>query len=44
METIKGYVEHIIYQNETNGYTVLVLTAESEEITCVGMLRGVDEG
>jgi exodeoxyribonuclease V alpha subunit len=44
LETIKGYVEHIIYQNETNGYTVLVLTAESEEITCVGMLRGVDEG
>ena len=37
-------MEHIIYQNEKNGYTVLVLTAESEEITCVGMLRGVDEG
>lgn len=44
METIKGYVEHIIYQNETNGYTVLVLTTEGEETTCVGMFRGVDEG
>ena len=44
METIKGYVEHIIYQNESNGYTVLVLETESEELTCVGMFRGVDEG
>ncbi len=44
LETIKGYVEHIIYQNERNGYTVLVLAAEGEETTCVGMFRGVDEG
>lgn len=44
LETIKGYVEHIIYQNETNGYTVLALMAEGEEITCVGTFRGVDEG
>lgn len=44
METIKGYVEHIIYQNEANGYTVLVLAAEGEETTCVGMFRGVGEG
>ena len=44
METIKGYVEHIIYQNEANGYTVLVLAAEGEETTCVGMFRGVEEG
>lgn len=44
METIKGYVEHIIYQNEVNGYTVLVLAMEGEESTCVGMFRGVDEG
>lgn len=44
METIKGYVEHIIYRNEGNGYTVLALTAEGEEQICVGMFRGVDEG
>ena len=44
METIKGCVEHIIYQNEVNGYTVLVLAADGEETTCVGMFRGVDEG
>ena len=44
MEFIKGYVEHIIYQNTENAYTVLVLTAEGEEITCVGTFRGVGEG
>lgn len=44
METIKGYVEHIIYRNEANGYTVLSLTTSEEEMTCVGMFKGVDEG
>lgn len=44
METIKGYVEHIIYRNDANGYTVLTLMTEGEEVTCVGMFRGVDEG
>ncbi len=44
METVKGFVEHIIYRNESNGYTVLELMTEGEEITCVGMFRGVDEG
>lgn len=44
METIKGYIEHIIYRNETNGYTVLSLMTDGEELTCVGMFRGVDEG
>lgn len=44
METIKGYIEHIIYRNEANGYTVLSLMADGEEVTCVGMFRGADEG
>lgn len=44
METLKGYVEHIIYQNEENGYTVLNLVSEEEEITCVGIFHGVGEG
>lgn len=44
METIKGYIEHIIYRNETNGYTVLSLMADGEEVTCVGMFGGADEG
>lgn len=44
LETIKGYVEHIIYRNDANGYTVLTLTTAEEEMTCVGMFKGVDEG
>jgi len=44
METISGYIDHIIYRNEDNGYTVLALVCEGEEITCVGMMQYVNEG
>ncbi|MCI8299120.1 MAG: ATP-dependent RecD-like DNA helicase [Lachnospiraceae bacterium] len=44
MEILKGYVEHIVYQNSENGYTVLNLVSEEEEITCVGIFHGVGEG
>ncbi len=44
METVNGYVDHIIYQNSENGYTVMSLMAEGEEITCVGMCRGLTQG
>ncbi len=44
METISGYVEHIIFQNSTNGYTVLNLASEGEEITCVGTCKGLSPG
>ena len=45
MEQLVGYVEHIIFQNAENGYTVLELATEDEEvITCVGMLKGITEG
>ena len=44
METLKGYVEHIIYQNAENGYTVMNVVSEEEEITCVGMFRGLGPG
>jgi exodeoxyribonuclease V alpha subunit len=43
-EKIEGYVEHIVFRNEENGYTVLTLTAGNEEITCVGSFRSVHEG
>lgn len=36
-ETIEGYVEHIIYRNQENGYTVANLVVEETEITCVGI-------
>lgn len=44
METITGYVEHIIFQNNENGYTVMNLMTEGEEVTCVGMCRGMTQG
>lgn len=44
METVSGYVEHIIFQNSENGYTVMNLAAEGEEIICVGMCRGLAQG
>ncbi len=44
METITGYVDHIIYRNTENGYTVLELVCEEEEITCVGIFSDIAEG
>ena len=44
MEQIKGFVDHIIYQNEDSGYTVLLLNADGEEITCVGNMKNVGNG
>ena len=36
MDNIKGYVEHIVYRNEDNGYTVFNLNNDDGEMTCVG--------
>lgn len=44
METVNGYVEHIIYRNPDNGYTVLSLMVEDEEVTCVGIFSDIAEG
>ncbi|MDE7435036.1 MAG: ATP-dependent RecD-like DNA helicase [Lachnospiraceae bacterium] len=44
METLTGYIDHIIYRNADNGYTVLVLVTQEEEITCVGTFSEVSEG
>ncbi len=44
METVSGYVDHIIFQNAENGYTVMNLVSDGEEITCVGMCRGLGQG
>ena len=44
LETIRGYVDHIIYRNTENGYTVLVLICEEEELTCVGLFSDIVEG
>lgn len=44
MEKIKGYVEHIVYRNEDNGYTVFNLNNDDGDLTCVGKLHYIEEG
>ncbi|MBE5876175.1 MAG: ATP-dependent RecD-like DNA helicase [Lachnospiraceae bacterium] len=44
METIKGYVEHIIYKNASNGYGVINVIVEEDELTCTGIFTHLDEG
>lgn len=44
MEKIVGYVDHIVYRNAENGYTVLNLVSKEEEITCVGIFSSIAEG
>lgn len=44
VESLAGYVEHIIYRNADNGYTVLNLVSGEDEITCVGIFSAIAEG
>lgn len=44
METVTGYVDHVIYQNRDNGYAVVSLVCEGEELVCVGSFRSVEAG
>ena len=43
MEELKGYVDHIIFRNPDNGYTVFVMVCD-EELTCVGTFSMLSEG
>lgn len=43
-EKIKGYIDHIIFRNEDNGYTVFVLIQGKEELTCVGTFQSISPG
>lgn len=44
MEELNGYIEQIIFNNPENGYTVFVLSTDTEEITCVGSFAALSEG
>ena len=44
MEKVKGYVEHIVYRNEENGYTVFNLNNNDGDLTCVGKFHFIEEG
>lgn len=44
MDVITGYVDHIVYHNADNGYTVLNLMNAEMEVTCVGTFSTISEG
>ena len=43
-QTVEGVVSALVFQNEENGYTILRLELEQEEITAVGTMPGVTAG
>ena len=45
-ESVTGYIDHIIFRNEDNGYTVMVLKGieDEDELTCVGSFPVVTQG
>ena len=45
-EKVTGYIDHVIFRNDENGYTVMVLkTSDSEEeLTCVGTFPDITQG
>ena len=44
VEICKGYVEHIVFRNAENGYTVFQMVTDEEELTCVGVFSVLSEG
>ena len=44
MEQLRGFVSHIIYRNEENGYTVFELNLEGDLLTCTGTAASISEG
>lgn len=44
MEKITGYIDHIIFRNEENGYTVFQFHNENGEVTCVGKFPYIGDG
>lgn len=44
MNHLQGYIDHIRFRNETNGYTVLSLETDSDDETVVGLFPFLNEG
>lgn len=45
-ECVTGYIDHIIFRNEDNGYTIFVMKGVKgeEELTCVGNFPVISQG
>lgn len=44
MDILSGIIDHIIYSNKDNGYTVFELKTDTGRQTCVGILHAAGEG
>lgn len=44
MDTLKGYVNHIIFRNEDSAYTVFELVQGTDTVTCTGVIASISEG
>ncbi|MCQ2506575.1 MAG: ATP-dependent RecD-like DNA helicase [Lachnospiraceae bacterium] len=44
MEIFEGTVEHIIYRNVENGYTVFRTVYQGDAVTCTGIFSDIEEG
>lgn len=43
-KTIKGYVTRIKYRNDKNGYTIMTVETDEDDVVCVGSFSAVSEG
>lgn len=43
-EVVKGYIDHFIYKNAENGYGVVSLVVDGEELVCTGIFKDADVG
>lgn len=43
-ETINGFVEKVVYRNAENGYTVVNISVEGDDVVCTGYFSDIIEG
>ena len=44
LTTIKGMIQEVIYRNEENNYSVVLVDVNKEYITCTGRFPIINEG
>ncbi|MCR5798597.1 MAG: ATP-dependent RecD-like DNA helicase [Lachnospiraceae bacterium] len=44
MEELTGVIDHFLFRNESNGYGVMELTTEDDDVICVGTIVGIEPG
>jgi exodeoxyribonuclease V alpha subunit len=41
---VEGFVEHIVFRNEENGFTIFTIVYKGKEVTCLGTFGSLNEG